>query len=159
MAPDPAERLNVPAVEAVVVGRARLAGGAHSDASWSVRDLGGVLYRLDSMDGEDHSTVVDEAEVRRLIEQYGRRIVRWAGPLEPVDLGTDRDDLVLVDEVAWSWSLWQRPDGSMVLEVVCGSVGLYERSVVFDRPTLDALAVHGRRLVEVIAAEVRSVVT
>jgi hypothetical protein len=136
-------------VDAVAVGRAWLAGGAHSDASWSVREFEGVLLRLESFDGSDTTVEVDEAEVRRLIERYGALEV--VGP----DLPPGTWDQVA--DATWSWTLWHdRSAGRWALQVVCGSVGIYEQVVVLDPPTVAAYQRHGTRLLEVLAAEVRS---
>jgi hypothetical protein len=144
-------------VEAVAVGRAVLAGGAHSDASWSISEVDGALVRWDTNDGVDHVVQVDVAEVRRLVEAHGAGIVRWRPAA--AEVGTAELTLAawpVVDEETWSWSLHRSDDGRLVLVVVCGSVGIYERAVLLDGELVRAHERHGRRVLEVLAAEVRS---
>jgi hypothetical protein len=147
--------------EAVAVGRAHLAGGAHSDASWSVREVDGHLVRWDVHDGDDEVVEVDLAEVRRLAEVHGASIVRWRPALVPLDRasvpeGAEPSGWPVADEVPWSWSLHRGPDEQVALVVVCGSVGIYERTVLLDDDLVQAHRRHGRRLLEVLAAEVRA---
>lgn len=145
-------------VEAVAVGRAVLAGGAHSDASWSIREVDGALVRWDTAEGVDRVVEVDLAEVERLVVAHGPEIARWGPPL--AEVGTGELTLAawpVVDEVAWSWSLHRSDDGRLGLVVVCGSVGIYERAVELDGELARAHERHGRRVLEVLAAEVRSV--
>jgi hypothetical protein len=143
--------------EAVAVGRARLGGGAHSDASWSVREMEGTLLRWDTVDGTDVVVEIGLDDVRRLVEAHGAAIVRWQPALAPAGTGpTGPATWPVVDEVPWAWSLHRSERGELALVVVCGSVGIYERAVLLDDEQARALERHGRRLLEVLAAEVRS---
>lgn len=59
-------------------------------------------------------------------------------------------------EESWSWSLWRNNNGDLALDVVCGSVGLWEEWVSLSETDLsrlrDALRLDDRAALTVIAA-------
>jgi len=61
---------------------------------------------------------------------------------------------VLAD-LTWDWTLFRAPDGSLLLSVVCGSVGLYEVEVTLDDVQAADYERNGRQSIESLAAAVR----
>lgn len=60
----------------------------------------------------------------------------------------------LIDQRTWAWSLHRRPDGSLLLSVVCGTVGVYEVDVTLGPETTAAYERNGVAVIEQLAAEV-----
>lgn len=61
----------------------------------------------------------------------------------------------LIADSTWSWSLYRLEDGSLVLSVVCGTVGIYEIDVTLGPETTAAYNRDGLDVIEKLAAEVR----
>ncbi len=68
------------------------------------------------------------------------------------DLGQGR---TAIAESIWDWMLIREPDGSLLLSVVCGSVGIYEVDVVLDTEQTAAFAANGAPVLQRLAEAVR----
>jgi len=68
------------------------------------------------------------------------------------DLGQGR---TAIAESTWNWMLIREPDGSLLLSVVCGSVGIYEVDVLLDTEQAAAFAANGAPVLQRLAAAVR----
>ena len=68
------------------------------------------------------------------------------------DLGQGR---TAIAESIWDWMLIREPDGSLLLSVVCGSVGIYEVDVLLDTEQTAAFAANGAPVLQRLAEAVR----
>ncbi len=60
----------------------------------------------------------------------------------------------LIADKTWEWSLFRLGDGSLLLSVVCGTVGVYEIDVSLGPETTAAYERDGISVIEKLAAEV-----
>ena len=60
----------------------------------------------------------------------------------------------MILEEPWSFSFWEEPDGALVLEVLCGTVGMFEVRVPFTEEHRAAYAREGEAFVRRLAANV-----
>ena len=61
----------------------------------------------------------------------------------------------LIADSTWAWTLYRLPNGSLLLSVVCGTVGIYEIDVALGSETTAAYERDGLGVIEKLAAEVR----
>lgn len=59
----------------------------------------------------------------------------------------------------WSWTLWRTPDDLLLLDVVCGTVGIYERSVLLTPEETARWERSGPAGLEPLVGEIRNDVT
>ncbi len=57
-------------------------------------------------------------------------------------------------EEPWSFSFWEEPDGALVLEVLCGTVAIFEVAVCFTEEQRAAYAREGEGFVRALARRV-----
>ncbi len=61
----------------------------------------------------------------------------------------------MILEEPWSFSFWEEPDGALVLEVLCGTVGVFEVRVRFTEEQRSAYAREGAGFVRRLARAVK----
>jgi hypothetical protein len=61
----------------------------------------------------------------------------------------------MILEEPWSFSFWEEPDGALVLEVLCGTVGVFEVRVRFTEEQRSAYAREGEGFVRRLARAVK----
>ena len=59
----------------------------------------------------------------------------------------------------WSWTLWRTEDDLLLLDVVCGTVGIYERSLLLTPAEADRWERSGPAGLEPFIKEIRNDVT
>ena len=69
-------------------------------------------------------------------------------------MSTSEDGRELIADSTWDWSLYRLTDGSLVLSVVCGTVGIYEIDVTLGPETTAAYEGDGVEAIKRLAAEV-----
>ena len=61
----------------------------------------------------------------------------------------------LVSERAWDWQLLREADGSLLLSVLCGTIGVFELEVPFDSEKVASYDARGETFLDELAAHVR----
>ena len=61
-----------------------------------------------------------------------------------------------IEREIYSWVLYETPEGTMLLSVLCGSSALYETNVILDFEEKEQYMVAGRVYLEGLAQQIRT---